>query len=134
MSDQEFNNGVELPVMSLANDEVIEASVGITVREAATILDNEAIGLLLLRDGTDLAGVISERDIVRAVATGADLDAPATSVASDRELLWAKPTSSIGDVALEMMESYVRHVLIAGDDGQPAGIVSMRDLLATIIE
>ena len=32
------------------------------------------------------------------------------------------------------MESYVRHVLIAGDDGQPAGIASMRDLLAVIVD
>ena len=134
MSDQGFSAGEGLPIMSLANDELVDAAPTISVREAATMIHEEAIGLLLLREGDKIVGVVSERDIVKAVAGGFDLDGPVSTVAHDGELFWAEPTATVAEVAGEMMESYVRHVLIAGDDGQPAGIASMRDLLAIIVE
>ena len=134
MADQNFGDGVGLPIMSLANDEIIDAGSDISIREAAGILDTEAIGLLILKDGDKIAGLISERDIVRAVANGTDLDGAVSGIAGDQHIHWATPDATVGDVAMEMMASYVRHVLISGENGQPAGIVSMRDLLVAIIE
>jgi CBS domain-containing protein len=46
---------------------------------------------------------------------------------------WASSNASVADVANEMMRSWLRHILIADDDGNLAGIVSMRDLLAAIV-
>ena len=134
MTDPGFRNAIDLPIMSLANDQIVEASPSISIRDAASMLDAEAIGLLLLRDDSGITGVLSERDVVRAVASGADLNGPASGIGSDRTLHWADPNASVADVAMEMMESYVRHVLIAGADKEPVGIVSMRDLLAIIVD
>ena len=133
MSDQGFSAGENLPIMALANDEIVDAPPTITIREAASKIADEAIGLLLLREGGTISGVLSERDIVKAVAGGLDLDGPVSAVANDGHLFWAEPTATVAEVAAEMMESYVRHVLIAGEDGEPAGIASMRDLLSIIV-
>lgn len=125
----------DLEISALSNDQIIDAPTTVSIRDAAAIMDDEGIGLLVLKDGERLTGVVSERDIVRAVANGLDLGALATSVVSERAdqaIHRAAPTSTVGDVAREMMENYIRHVLIVGEDGKPTGVVSIRDLLALV--
>jgi CBS domain-containing protein len=78
--------------------------------------------------GDDAAGIVSERDIVRALADRRD---PATSRASDigdTSVVWCDEEVTVTEVGTRMMECYVRHVLVE-EDGRLAGIVSARDLL-----
>jgi CBS domain-containing protein len=77
----------------------------------------------------DVQAVISERDVVRVVAGGGDLDTTTAGEVGSRNLVWASVDDTIGAVAEEMMEDYVRHVLVR-DGGRLAGIVSMRDVIA----
>ena len=56
---------------------------------------------------------------------------PATTRASDvahRTLVWCDAEATVTEVATEMMECYIRHVLVE-EDGRLVGIVSARDLL-----
>ena len=72
--------------------------------------------------------MISERDIVRAVATSID---PATTPAADvakSSIVWCDHSATVHEAAALMMAHYVRHVLLE-DDGRLVGIVSARDLL-----
>ena len=127
--DAQFSLGAE-PIGSLTGDEVVSASAGATVLEAATAMNEAGVSLLVLGSADNVKAVVSERDVVRAVAEGAALDqTPATEFGSTT-LRWALPESAISDVVDEMMSGYVRHVLVAGDDGKLVGIVSMRDILA----
>ena len=74
-------------------------------------------------------GVVTERDIVRAVARDLDLaTTPVADIAATR-LVWASPLATVGEVAGEMMEDYVRHILV-GDGTTVEGVVSMRDVIA----
>jgi len=123
----------QIPISVLANDRIVQATPDVTIREAAKQLADEGIGLLVLSDDSGVCGVVSERDIVRAVASEVHLDARVTAVASAGAVQWASSNSSIADVANEMMRSWLRHILIADDDGKLVGIVSMRDLLAAIV-
>lgn len=117
----------DLEISALSNDRIIHAPATVSIRDAAVIMDEEGIGLLVIKDGGKMTGVVSERDMVRAVAAGLDLSAPATSIGNggaDQTIQRAAPTSTVGDVANEMMENYIRHVLIVGEDGEPTGVVS----------
>lgn len=127
-----FDVGVELEISALANDQIIHASPTISIREAAAMMDAEGIGLLVLKDDGKMTGVVSERDVLKAVGAGTDLDATAASVGNGRFIQRATSTSTVGDVSREMMENYIRHVLIVDDGGEPTGIVSIRDLLAVL--
>ena len=133
-ADELFAATVEdLPISSLSTDRVVDAPGSISIADAARTLDDEAIGLLVLRDDDGaLLGVVSERDVVRAVARGADLDSGVAAISSGDGIQWAEPTAMVADVAAEMMRSYVRHVLVAGKNGDVDGIVSVRDLLAVL--
>jgi CBS domain-containing protein len=74
-------------------------------------------------------GVVSERDIVRAVAQGLDVDQLTVGDIASRDVVWIDADHDIGDAAEEMMEDYVRHVLVRDERGL-VGVLSMRDVLA----
>lgn len=124
----------QLEIGALATDAVVSAEPTISIRDAAACLHAEGIGLLVLSDADGVHGVLSERDVLGVVATGGDLDASASSYVDHQRIQWAAASAPVSQVAREMMEGYVRHVLIAGDNGQPTGVVSMRDLLAVLVD
>jgi len=131
MSDQVETiptSGGAAPVSVFAADTVVTLPADATLQRVADELTGDQIGIVVLGSLGDIEGVLSERDVVRAVAHGLDpLDTPARAVASTK-LVWCDDTATVGEVAELMMEEYVRHVLLEAD-GQLVGIVSARDLL-----
>lgn len=121
-------------VRSLMNDLVATTSPASTIRDAARALTAGDTSLIVIGEIDQIEGVISERDIVRAVAEGLDLDITPISAMESRDLLWATPDSTVAQVAVEMMENYVRHILIRNDEGEPVGVVSMRDVLTEYLD
>lgn len=117
-----------LPVSALIGDELITVTADTTIDAVAQLLTRAGISLVAVGEPTAVEGVVTERDVVRLVAEGGD---PSTVTAGDlasRELVWCQATSTVPEVANEMFARYVRHVLVASDDGL-AGVVSARDLL-----
>jgi len=117
-----------LPVSAITGDELITVTPDTTIGEVAKLLLESAISIVAVGDATAVEGVVSEHDIVRLVAEGGDPSTVTAGELATRELVWCRPTSTVPEVANEMFDRYVRHVLVAGDDGL-AGIVSARDLL-----
>jgi CBS domain-containing protein len=123
------SGGGAAPVSMFASDAVITLPSGTTLQSVADELAGDQIGLVVLGSPGDVEAVISERDVVRAIAEGLDpLDTPAAALASTN-IVWCDETATVNEVAAVMMAEYVRHVLLE-DDGQLVSIVSVRDLLA----
>lgn len=102
-----------------------------TLEQAADALIRLGIGSLAVVDGRSLAGIITERDIVRAVSEDAD---PATEVVGD----WMSeapdtidPGVDVEEAAAWLLEVGYRHLPVMEND-ELIGIVSMRDLLWAI--
>ena len=121
-------------VRTLMNDLVATTPPASSIREAAAALSAGDTSLIVIGELDQIEGVVSERDIVRAVADGLDLDNTPISALESRDLLWASPDSTVDHVAVEMMENYVRHILIRDDEGQPVGVVSIRDVLTEYLD
>lgn len=120
--------GGEATVRVYAADAVITIPPDATLLAVADELVGDQVGVLVVGSMHDVEGVISERDVVRAVAEGRDpLQTTARELAS-RKVVWCDPTATVHEVAELMMEEYVRHVLL-GEDKRLVGIVSARDLL-----
>ena len=134
MSDDELDGGAVFqgamaPVTAYLNDELVTVGTDVTLREVASTLAQQTVGLVVLGSAEQVDGVISERDIVRAAADGADLDrATAGEWATDR-LVWVDVDATVGDAAAQMVEGYLRHVLV-GDGDRLVGVVSVRDVIA----
>ena len=101
-----------------------------TLQEAVRILDQKRIGAAVAVDSKGrLAGVLSERDIVRRVAeSGAAALSMKVSDAMTRDVITATPDMSIDDALEQMTDRRIRHLPIVVD-GKLTGIVSIGDLV-----
>jgi CBS domain-containing protein len=116
------------PVTFFAADEVVVVPAAADLAEVAKRLVANEVGMLVVGTVESVAGVVSERDVVRAVATATG---PLTVTAGDiasTNLVWCDATATVDEVAELMMSKYLRHVLVE-EDGRLVGVVSARDLL-----
>lgn len=137
MTDWDDDPNVELdevsaddPIGRLVGDSVVTVPPDASARKVAQRLNDADVGLVIVGDARQVEVVISERDIVRAVSAGIDLDATPGAEIGNRELRWIPATAGVADAIEEMMTGYHRHLLVRGDDGRLAGVLSIRDLLA----
>lgn len=115
-------------IASLTGDPVVRVGADATVADVAKALAEGDIGAVVIGDDERPAALVSERDVVRVVASGRDpASVPAAEVASTK-LVWCGAEATVDQVATRMMDRYIRHVLVERD-GALAGIVSARDLL-----
>lgn len=98
---------------------------------AAKLLADEDIGALVVFEPNGLAGVISERDIVRAIADGCDLAEIEVCEYMTEAPVVAEEDAVIGDAIAKMNETGIRHVVIV-TDGDVSGMISMRDIVALL--
>jgi CBS domain-containing protein len=101
-----------------------------SLQQAARKMWDQQTGSLLVLDGEDLVGIITERDVLRAVATGTPLDTPVSEVMS-KDLITVEPATSLREAAAIMTERWVRHLPVL-EGGRLAGIVSQRDLAGVL--
>jgi CBS domain-containing protein len=87
------------------------------------------VGALPVLDGSMIVGIISERDLTRALAQQTDpTNATATTFAS-HDVQTAQPTDDTSEVARRMLDAGIRHLPVV--QGKiVVGVISMRDLLA----
>ncbi len=122
-------SGPGAPVSAFMGSEVVCIAASATVREAARLLADASVGCIVVGSPAQVEAVISERDIVRAVASGVDIDAVTANELGSHQLVWVSADDTVGDVAEEMMEDYIRHVLVRDDTGL-VGVISMRDVIS----
>ena len=124
-----FTSLGSLPVSALVASGVAHIAPDADLVAVAAALTEAEVGALVVgRKRDDADGIVSERDVVHALAAGRD---PATTTAADiasTTIVWCDHTATVTEVAAEMMDQYVRHVLVE-DRGKLVGIVSARDLL-----
>lgn len=101
-----------------------------TVLEAARLMNHRTIGGLVVVDERGLAGVFTERDILRRVVA-AQLDPAATLVRDvmTKDVITCSPETPLDECRSVMTEKRVRHLPVVGPSGI-AGIITVGDLLA----
>ena len=101
-----------------------------TLADAVTCLSERRIGAVVVVDGSGtVLGIISERDVVRAVAEagGEALKAPVSSRMTAK-VVTCVPTTSIDEIMGLMTEGKFRHVPVI-EGGRLAGIISIGDVV-----
>jgi CBS domain-containing protein len=118
-----------IPVSALAADNTVRIAAEANLLEVARALVEADVGIVILGDDDQpVRGVVSERDVVRALAAGRDMGTTLGRDVANTDLAWCDNMATVAQVAEEMMERYVRHVLVE-EDGRLVGVVSARDLL-----
>jgi CBS domain-containing protein len=98
------------------------------VEVAQWMRDNE-IGALAVLDGEQVLGIITERDLVGALATSAEPASQPAAAYASTQIETAGLEEDVREVARRMLDAGIRHLPVQ-DQGRVIGMVSMRDLLA----
>jgi CBS domain-containing protein len=99
-----------------------------TLREAATTMVEQAVDAYAVVDGRRLVGLLTEHDVLSAVAGGADLEADTVADWMAEAPDTFPPDTTVDDAVAWLMETGYRHLPVFGD-GELLGIVTIRDLM-----
>jgi CBS domain-containing protein len=102
-----------------------------TVLEASKRMIQNNIGLLVICDSKEkkkLFGVVSERDIIRSIASGEKLPDKIGAIGT-KEVVTVNAGSDVAEAAKAMNKHRIRHVVVVDERNTPNGVVSMRDLV-----
>ncbi len=118
---------------------VITIDENATIGEAVELMHENGIGALLVtyqdEDGrTKAAGLITERDIIAALALGADPNRAKVKyyMTPWREVITVTPDTPIEEALKIMIDNGIRHLVVVDGD-RVVGIISMRDLCAALL-
>lgn len=117
-------------VLAEKGDEVVTLGPEKTLAEAAHLLAERRIGAVVVSgDGARVDGILSERDIVRAIARegAAALDAKVSAYMT-REVVTCAREVAIDDLMHVMTQGKFRHVPVV-EEGRLVGIVSIGDVV-----
>jgi len=105
------------------------------IEEAVALLRFKGVGALVVsRDQTIVEGILSERDIVRALAEwGSDVGGMRVATLMSRDVVCCTEADSIADIMRLMTERRIRHLPVV-ERGALAGIVSIGDVVKSRIE
>ena len=107
---------------------IIFAAPETSIREAAQLMKQHHISSLLVKDKTQLVGIVTDRDFrIRVLAEGVpDSDAIATVMTPDPMCI--ELNSLVQEAQLKMMSEGIRHLPVV-DEQRPVGIISQTDIL-----
>jgi CBS domain-containing protein len=99
------------------------------VSEAAQLMAAEDIGSLPILDGEQLAGIVTDRDIViRAVAKGKDPKGMPVREVASRELVTVQANDDLSDALKLMASQQVRRLPVVDEDNRLVGILAQADI------
>ena len=116
----------------LMNTSVVTASPDTTVTEAAAGMVRARVGSVVVLQGSFLAGILTERDVLRAAASGEDLSVSLVSAWMSPDPQAASLDMPAEEAAQIMLLNGFRHLPVV-DGREVRGIVSIRDLFAAKI-
>jgi CBS domain-containing protein len=102
-----------------------------TLAEAARKMWKQQTGSLLVMDGEDLVGIVTERDVLKAVAGGGPLQQTHVSEVMSKDLVTVGPGTSLREAAKVMADRWIRHLPVV-DGGRLVGVISQRDLAGVL--
>ena len=116
-------------VGQLMNRDLSVVTEDMTVKQAAGQMHDQRIGSLLVKKGEDFSGILTETDVVRAVADHDDVAATSVGQVMSSPILSIEKKLSPHYARDLMANKRIRHLAVT-DDGKIVGILSARDLLA----
>ena len=118
-------------ILSMKGSDVATIGPDATIDEAAAALRDRKVGALVVStDGSQIGGILSERDIVRALAErgAATLQDTVASTMSS-EVVTCRAADTVHELMGMMTGQRIRHLPVVDDDGALAGIVSIGDVV-----
>lgn len=103
-----------------------------TLAEVARQMRIEDADSVAVMSDSHLVGIITERDLVRAIADGVNPKQATAEVIMTKDPATVSAEEDVSVVALRMMRLGIRHLPVVDADGAPIGLLSARNLVAVL--
>jgi CBS domain-containing protein len=120
-------------ILRIKGDNVWSIPPETSVLSALQTLAEKRVGALLVMDGDQIAGIVSERDFVRRIAAEktCEIDHPVRDVMT-KAVFTISPEDDIEDCMELMTEKHIRHLPVV-KEGALVGLVSIGDVVKAMI-
>ena len=110
--------------------DLLVVGTAVTVAEAARLMLKRHVGAAVVVDERIPGpGIITERDVMRAVADRRDPEATPVEACMTFEARTATTNWDLDTAAEEMIKGHFRHLVVVDEQGSMVGLVSMRDIV-----
>jgi CBS domain-containing protein len=121
------------PVTRIMTTSVATIDAGASWAQALAELVGNQIGAVVLIDDNERIGLVSERDLIDALAQGeVDLQTRQVEEIATFDLIWAPADTSIAQAGSMMVDAEIRHLPV-GDGHEVLGMISARDVLEVLV-
>ena len=131
-TEADLFHGQNAPVAKLAASVVATVDAEATLSEVCRKLAAVEVGALPVMSDDEVVGLVSERDIVQAIARGAFVDTTTAGDVASFGIRWITDDTTCGTATRVMLDHGIRHLGVGGPEA-PA-LLSARDLLRALAE
>lgn len=121
-------------ILGNKGSDVVSLGPADTVAEAVRVMNERNIGSVMVKDGDEVVGIFTERDVlVRVVGDRRDADATRVADVMTTRVVSIKPSMSVEEAMVVVTETRCRHLPVFDDDKNLVGMVSSGDLTRWLI-
>ncbi|MGH2748646.1 MAG: CBS domain-containing protein [Actinomycetota bacterium] len=105
-----------------------------SLAEAARKMNAAKVGSAIVFKQDGQPGIITERDLLRAIADGTDLENTAVADYMTQDAISASGKWDVEQAARRMLDGGFRHLVVLDEKGEPVGMLSIRDLVVSLLD
>ena len=121
-----------MKVRDVASSAVVAVGPAQSLREATQLMAKHRVGSAVVQDAEQLVGILTERDVLNAVASGAEAETVTVQDIMTADVVTVGPDWDLMEAAAEMARRRIRH-LVVYEGGQLLGVLSVRDVLPALL-
>lgn len=110
---------------------IITLPIQSSLHDAISPMLNNSVGAVLIKEHTEIVGIITERDLVRFISKSIPMDTPIEKIMSS-PVISININDSVADIVTMMQERDIQRVLVNDEKGNPLGIIGTRDIIKNI--
>jgi len=117
-------------VLEVMSSPPVSVEPGARLSEAARVMYSNNVGsVIVLDEDGGLAGILTRRDVLRLVATGAAARDPPVSSVMSTSVVTVADRESLAEALARMRAAGVKHLVVVDSAERPVGVLSMWDVL-----
>jgi CBS domain-containing protein len=121
-------------ILHTKGSDVVVIGPDASVRDLVALLGERNLGAVVVStDGTTMAGIVSERDIVRRLATDENVLNETVAEVMTQVVHTCHPHDSVESLMTTMTDHRIRHLPVVDEEGRLTGIVSIGDVVKSTI-
>ncbi len=118
----------------VTQQQLLTVSPDQTLSDAGRQMIQHGVGSAVVIAGDEPPGIITERDLLRAIADGADFNLAKVSEYMVSKAVTVTDRWHVVDAAGTMIDRGFRHLVVVDEDGKVTGIISIRDMVRALLD